>query len=116
VEAILLIGVQGAGKTTFCTQRLLDSHVRISQDLLKTLTRVREQVMASLAAQQPFVVDNTNTLRGQRAELIAAAKAASYRVIGYYFPLRATRRDPPQPPACRRPSAAGRGGRNAQAS
>jgi predicted kinase len=86
VEAILLIGVQGAGKTTFCTQRLLDSHVRISQDLLKTLTRVREQVMASLAAQQPFVVDNTNTLRGQRAELIAAAKAASYRVIGYYFP------------------------------
>jgi len=60
--------------------------VRISQDLLKTPTQVREQVMASLAAQRPFVLDNTNALRGQRAELIAAAKAASFRVIGYYFP------------------------------
>jgi len=59
----------------------------ISQDLLKTHTRVRERVMASLAAQQPFVVDkHENALRGQRAELIAAAKAASFRVIGYYFP------------------------------
>ena len=111
----MLIGVQGAGKTTFCTQRLLDSHVRISQDLLKTHTRVRELVMASLAAQQPFVLDNTNALRGQRAELIAAAKAASFRVIGYYFPCE--RRDAIRRSLQRaRPSAAGRGGRNAQAS
>ncbi len=59
----------------------------ISQDLLKTPTRVRERVMASLAAQQPFVVEkHENALRGQRAELIAAVKAASFRVIGYYFP------------------------------
>jgi len=43
--------------------------------------------MASLAAQQPFVVEkHENALRGQRAELIAAVKAASFRVIGYYFP------------------------------
>jgi predicted kinase len=106
VEAILLIGVQGAGKTTFCTHRFRRSHIRISQDLLRTPKRVRELITACLAAQQPFVVDNTNALRKQRAELIARAKAAGFRVAGYYFPCerreairrnlqRATHRVPP---------------------
>jgi predicted kinase len=86
VEAILLIGVQGAGKTTFSTQRLPERHVRISRDLLKTRHCVREMDRACVEAQQPFVVDNTNARRSQRAELIVPAKAAGFRVIGYYFP------------------------------
>ena len=85
MEAIILIGVQASGKTTFCTERF-PSHVRISQDVLKTRHIVRDRIKACLDAQQPLVVDNTNVLRAQRLEIISAAKAAHFRVIGYYFP------------------------------
>lgn len=42
-------------------------------------------VRACLSARQAFVVDNTNTLAAERAEYILAARAAGFRVIGYYF-------------------------------
>jgi len=54
--------------------------------MLKTHSRVRLLLEACLAAQQPFVVDNTNMRRSQRAGFIAPPKAAGFRVIGYYFP------------------------------
>jgi predicted kinase len=85
MEAVIFIGVQGAGKTTFYKARFFDTHIRISRDLLKTRNRERLLVNACLAARQPFVVDNTNALRSQRAEFIASAKLGGFRVIGYYF-------------------------------
>ena len=50
-------------------------------------TRRREKVLldACLAAQQPFVIDNTNVRRDERAVYIAAAKQRGFRVVGYYF-------------------------------
>ncbi|MFP4089167.1 MAG: hypothetical protein ACLFT3_02585 [Cyclobacteriaceae bacterium] len=36
MEAILFIGVQGAGKSTFYWENFLNTHVRISLDLLRT--------------------------------------------------------------------------------
>jgi predicted kinase len=85
MEAVLLIGVQGSGKTTFYIERFLASHIRISRDMLKTRHRQRLLISACLAAKQSFVVDNTNFLRLQRAEIIGAAKSAGFRVTGYYF-------------------------------
>jgi predicted kinase len=85
MEAIILIGVQASGKSTFYKQRFVDSHLRINLDMLKT--RYREEILlrACLEAKQPFVVDNTNTLTRQRARYIEAAREARFRVIGYYF-------------------------------
>jgi predicted kinase len=85
MEAIILIGVQGSGKTTFYIQHFSASHVRISRDILKTRHRQNVLISTCLAAKQPFVVDNTNFLRVQRADIIGRAKAAGFRVIGYYF-------------------------------
>ncbi len=50
-------------------------------------TRHREQflVKACLGAKQSFVVDNTNVTRADRARYIPLARAAEFRVIGYYF-------------------------------
>jgi predicted kinase len=85
MEAVLFIGVQGSGKTTFYKERFSASHMQISGDALKTLGRQRVLIDECLAAKQPFVVDNTNSLRRGRADIIARAKAAGFRVVGYYF-------------------------------
>lgn len=87
MEAILLIGIQGAGKSTFFQQRFFDTHIRISLDMLKT--RYREQVFlqACILARQPFVVDNTNVRVAEREKYILPAKEAGFRIVGYYFPV-----------------------------
>jgi predicted kinase len=90
MEAVLFIGIQGSGKSTFYRERFFDTHVRVSRDMLKTRNRELVLVSACLAAQQDFVVDDTNASRATRAEYVAAAKAAGFRVVAYYFrtPLR----------------------------
>ena len=85
MQAIIFIGVQGSGKTTFYRERFFETHLRISGDMLKTRHREQTLVTACLVAKQPFVVDNTNVLEAQRARFIAPAKAAGFRVIGYFF-------------------------------
>jgi predicted kinase len=85
MEAVIFVGVQGSGKTTFYRERFFDTHVRISLDLLRT--RYREQLLlaACLAAKQSFVIDNTNPLPGDRARYIGAAREAGFRVVAYFF-------------------------------
>ncbi|HEX6911438.1 MAG TPA: AAA family ATPase, partial [Longimicrobium sp.] len=61
------------------------THVRISRDLLRTRSREQVLLRACLESGQPFVVDNTNVRAEERARYIAAAKAAGYRVVGYFF-------------------------------
>ena len=85
MEAVILVGIQASGKSTFCEQRFADTHVRISRDLLKTRGRERQLLEAALEARQPFVADNTNVLAEERARYVGPAKAAGFRVVCYYF-------------------------------
>jgi predicted ABC-type ATPase len=85
VEAVIFVGVQAAGKTTFYRERFFDTHVRISLDMLKTRPREQALLRACLAARQPFVVDNTNPTAADRARYVAAARAAGFRVAAYFF-------------------------------
>jgi predicted kinase len=84
VEAVILIGVQGAGKTAFYTSRLLHTHVRIGLDLLRSRERERILIGACFDAKQPFAIDNTNVLRSERAMYIHPARQAGFRIIGYF--------------------------------
>ena len=84
-EAVLFVGVQASGKSTFYKERLFDTHVRVSLDLVGDRKREALLIQACLAARQAFVVDNTNVLASQRAPYIPAARAAGFRVVGYYF-------------------------------
>lgn len=88
MEAILLCGIQATGKSTFCKQRLFNSHVRINLDMLRTRHREAILLRACIAAGQPFVVDNTSPTRADRQPYITAARAAGFRVVGYYFESR----------------------------
>jgi predicted kinase len=85
MEAVIFVGIQAAGKSTFYQQRFFATHVRISLDLLRTRHRERSLVRWCLAHRQPFVVDNTNPTVAERAAYITPARAASFQVVGYYF-------------------------------
>jgi len=85
VEAVLFIGIQATGKSTFFQRRFFNSHVRINLDMLRTRNRERILLQACLEAKQPFVLDNTNLTVEERAANIAKAREAGFRIIGYYF-------------------------------
>jgi len=88
MEAVILTGIQGSGKSTFCRERFLDHYVRISLDELKTRSRERTVLHTCLRQGQSFVVDNTNVRAAERAVYIDLAKKAGFRVIGYFFDAR----------------------------
>lgn len=90
MECILFCGIPGVGKSTFYQQRFLHSHVRLNLDMLHTRNRETILLHACLAAQQPFVVDNTNVTTQGRARYIRLAKAVGYRVVLYYFESKAS--------------------------
>lgn len=83
MEAVILIGLQASGKSTFYQQRFFATHLRISLDMLRTRHRERVLVRACLDLGQPFVVDNTNPSADERAAYIGPARAAGFRVSGY---------------------------------
>jgi len=85
VQAILFTGIQATGKSSFYRERFFHSHVRINLDMLRTRHRERVLLRACLEALQPFVVDNTNLTRQERATYIDPARAAGFEVVGYYF-------------------------------
>lgn len=91
MEAIVFIGIQASGKTTFYRERFFETHIRLSLDMLRSRDRELALMAACLAAKQPFVIDDTNILALDRAPYVARAKAAGFRVAGYFFltPVRA---------------------------
>ena len=83
--AVILMGLQGSGKSSFYAAYLAESHVHISLDELKTRKREAALLKECVAAGRSFAVDNTNPLREDRARYILPAKAAGYRVEGYFM-------------------------------
>jgi predicted kinase len=63
VEAILLIGIPGSGKSSFYKERFYGTHLRINRDMLKTKRRERALIEACLKIQQRFVLDDVNGTR-----------------------------------------------------
>ena len=88
VEAVIFVGLQGAGKSSFYRERFFATHLRLSLDLLRTRHRERRLLRACIETGQRFVVDNTNPTRAERQVYIQAAREARFRVIGYYFQSR----------------------------
>ena len=85
MEAIILIGIQGCGKSTFYKEKYLNSHMRISNDLLKTKTRENLLLEYCKNTNLSFVVDNTNITKNTRKKYIQFAQSLMIPIIGYYF-------------------------------
>ena len=86
-EAIIFIGLQGAGKSTFYRERFFATHLRLNLDMLRTRRRETLLLGACLAGGIAFVIDNTNPTPEGRARYITPSRAAGFRIVGYYFDL-----------------------------
>ena len=84
MEAVIFCGLQASGKTTLYRDLFLETHARLSMDLLRTRAREAAFLRTCLETQMRFVVDNTNPTVAERARYVHPTREAGYKVIGYF--------------------------------
>jgi predicted kinase len=79
-ELVVMVGLQGAGKSTWVAGHLAGTHVVVSKDhwpnARRREARLRRVVAEALAEGASVVVDNTNPSPAERAPLVELARAA----------------------------------------
>jgi hypothetical protein len=71
-DVVLMTGLPGSGKTTFCRERLFPSHLYISLDQLRTRSAEAELFAFALRRRKSCVIDNTNVSALERARYITS--------------------------------------------
>ena len=88
-EVVVLVGLQGAGKSTFYRQRFAATHALVSRDRFRNnprpARRQRELILEALARGQPVVVDNTSPTPADRTAIVEAARESGARAVCYFF-------------------------------
>src|SRR5436190_21456365 len=88
-ELVILVGLPGAGKTSFYRARFASTHVHVSKDLMRNRRDRQQRQMAlvdeALAAGRSVVVDNVNATAADRTVLIEAARRRGAAAVGYVF-------------------------------
>nr|WP_229638612.1 ATP-binding protein [Waterburya agarophytonicola] len=84
MEAVIFVGLQASGKSSFYREKFANSHIRLNLDMLKTRHREKLLFDACLQAKQSMVVDNTNPTKSDRAKYILPAKQHKFKITGYY--------------------------------
>ena len=85
LEAIIFVGLQAKGKSTFYWNNFKNTHLRISNDLLKTKNRENKLLEFCTETRMSFVVDNTNLTKEKRNKYIDFCKNKDFKCICYYF-------------------------------
>jgi predicted kinase len=91
LECVILIGIPGAGKTTFYRSNLAGTYTHISKDLWPNVrakdVRQAQALTEAFSHGYSVVVDNTSATVREREAIITIARAHGARVIGYFFDL-----------------------------
>ena len=82
---VIMMGIQGSGKSTFYHSHLVGDFVHINLDSLKTRYQERLAIEQCIQQGRNYAVDNTNPTREDRQRYISAAKNAGYRIVGYFM-------------------------------
>ncbi len=84
-QAVIFVGIQASGKSTFFKNEFADTHVRINLDMLKNRRRESILLEACLSAKQSFVVDNTNLRVEDRERYLKQVTSKEFERVCYYF-------------------------------
>ena len=89
VELVVLVGLQGAGKSTYYRRHYAATHRLVSKDLWPNArrreARQRRVVAELLAAGADVVVDNTNPGVADRAPLVGLAREHGARCVAAFL-------------------------------
>lgn len=85
MQAVIFMGLQASGKSSFYRDRFFKTHLLISLDQIRTRHRESQLLSVCLETNQRFVIDNTNPRRDDRQRYLPAAKKARFETVGYYF-------------------------------
>ena len=81
---VIMMGIQGSGKSTFCAAQYPD-YTRINLDTLRTRKKEDTALRLALDRKDNIIIDNTNPARNDRQKYIAPGRAAGYRIIGCFM-------------------------------
>ena len=92
MELIILIGIAGSGKTTFC-KKIFPNHVHISLDEIQDHSRQIEfkTLEENLASGNDIIIDDTNLTKSIREQFISKAKKYNSEIKGVFFDLSMSR-------------------------
>jgi predicted kinase len=86
---VILVGLQGSGKTTFFRELFAATHEHDSKDLFPNnrnpKRRQAQLIQAALKEGSPVVVDNTSPAVEDRGAIIELGRELGAKIAGYYF-------------------------------
>jgi predicted kinase len=89
LEVVVLVGLQGSGKTSFYRQRFATTHALVSRDLFRHNPRPSRRqatlIEEALAGGRSVVVDNTSPTPVERAAILEVARRFGARTSCYFF-------------------------------
>lgn len=81
MEAVVFVGIQTTGKSTFYHHQFGRTHMHINLDMLKTRHREQQFLSNCLETRQRFVVDNINPTPVERLYPACSATGLLYRWV-----------------------------------
>ncbi|MBQ4510223.1 MAG: AAA family ATPase [Clostridia bacterium] len=82
---VIMMGLQGSGKSTFFMKHLKNDFVRVNLDTLKTRNQENLLISQCLSEGKSYAIDNTNPTKADRERYIPLAKENGYKVVGYFM-------------------------------
>lgn len=84
MKIIMLIGIPGCGKTSFCKQ-FLPKLTRISRDDIGDTAKEHRIILEKLEQNMDFVIDDINHTKNKRGMIFEMTKPFNAKVTGIFF-------------------------------
>jgi len=87
MEAVIFVGLQASGKSTYYNVHYKMTHMHINMDTLKSRSKETKLINECLDKCYDFVIDNTNPSVESRKGYIEAAKSKGFKIKAIYFDI-----------------------------